>query len=130
MMSASRTSWKAVGLLLAVFVLGIALGGVGNHLWEAHVQASHHRGPVEELKRVLQLSPQQEKQFDAIISDDRTKFRALDAERHAEWDPKYDQVRAQGRASSRAILTPEQRAKFDAFLKHLDEEHQKQQQGH
>ncbi|MGH9675886.1 MAG: hypothetical protein ACRD36_02185 [Candidatus Acidiferrum sp.] len=145
-MSDSSVSRKAVGLVVAVFVLGIALGGVGTHLWDAHVLASQrHPSIVQQLKDELQLSPDQAKQVDAVLNDDRTKFHALDAERHtewdskyavldtqrhAEWDPKFDQVRQQGRNSIRAILTAEQLPKFEAFLKRLDEERQKQQQGH
>src|SRR6185437_6861538 len=128
-MSDSSGSGKAVGLVIVVFVLGIALGGVGTHFWDAHSLASRHLGILQQLKNDLQLSPDQAKQVDTIINDDWTKFRNLDSQRHAEWEPKYDQVRQQGRNSIRAILTPEQRPKFEAFLKHLDEERQKQQQG-
>lgn len=144
-MNDSSVSRKPVLLVAAVFVLGIALGGVGTHLWDARAIPSRHPGIVQQLREDLQLSPEQAKQVDAVLNDDRTKWRALDVQRHAEWDPKYavldtqrhaewdpkfDQVRQQGRNSIRAILTPEQRPKFEAFLKHLDEERQKQQQGH
>lgn len=144
-MNATSISRKAVGLVVLVFALGIALGGVGAHLWDAHVLASKHRPSIlQQLKDDLQLSPEQVKQVDAVLDDDHAKFRALDAQeraewhpkyaaldaqRHAEWDPKNDQVRQQGRNSIRALLTPEQRTKFEAFLKHLDEERQKQE-GH
>ncbi len=132
-----------MGLILVVFVLGIALGAVGVHVWDAHVNASQQRpNIVKQLKEELQLSSEQAKQVDAILSDDHAKYRALDAqvhaewgpqyaaldkERKAEWDPKYAQVQQQGRDSIRAILTPDQKVKFDAFLKHLDEERQKKQ---
>lgn len=113
-----------------VFILGIALGGVGAHLWDAHMRFNReHHSVVRELKRQLHLSPEQTKQFDAIISDDRTKFHGLDVQLHAEWDPKYDQVRHDGRQSIRAILTADQRAKFNSFIKKLDERRQKQE-GH
>lgn len=115
---------KAIILVIVLFVLGIALGSVGTHMWDAHVLASQHHSVVKALKAELQMTPAQEKQFDAIIKDDHSKFRALHKQRDAEWDPKYDQVRQQGRQNIRAILTPEQRAKFDAFLKRLDQEHQ------
>ncbi len=138
-------SWKAVGLVIVVFVLGIALGGVGIHEWDARVIASQQRPGIEkQLRDDLQLSPDQATKVDAIISEVHSKWHELDAQRHtewdpkyaplnkeshAEWDPKYDQVRQQGRDSIRAILTPEQKIKFEAFLKHLDQERQKQQ-GH
>jgi hypothetical protein len=146
-MSNSSVSWKAVGLVVVVFALGIALGGVGIHQWDARVVASQQQPDfVKQLKEQLQLSPDQASKVDAILNEDHAKFRALDAqrhaewdsryaaldkERHAEWDPKIDQVRRQGRDSIRAILTPEQKVKFEAFLKRIDEERQKQQQqGH
>lgn len=142
-MSDSRISRKAVTLVLILFVLGIALGAVGEHLWNAHVLAQDRMGPARQIRQELQLSDDQAKKFDAIISDQRTKFHdvntqmhsewdpkyhELDAQRHAEWDPKWDQVRQQGRDQIRAILTQEQRAKFDAFVQKLDEDRQKRQQ--
>ncbi len=142
-MSNTSTSWKAVGLVIVVFVVGIALGGVGTHEWDARVLASQqHPDFVKQLKTDLQLSPEQASKVDAILDEDHVKFQALDAQRHAEWDsryavlnkqrheewdPKYDQVRQQGRDSIRALLTPEQKTKFEAFLKRIDEERQKQQ---
>lgn len=145
-MSNSSVSWKAIGLAVVVFALGIALGCVGTHQWDARVLASQqHPDIVQRLKDDLQLSSDQASKVDAILNDDRTKFHALDSqrhaewdtkyavldkERHAEWDPKYDQVRQQGRDSIRAVLNPDQKVKFEAFLKRLDEERQKQQQGH
>ncbi len=142
-MSNTSTSWKAVGLVIVVFVLGIALGSVGAHQWDARVIASQQRPGIEkQLKDDLQLSPDQAAKVDAIIHDVHAKWHALDVQRHTEWDPKYaplnkqndaewdpkfDQVRQQGRNSIRAILTPEQKVKFEAFLKRIDEERQKQQ---
>jgi hypothetical protein len=140
----SSISWKALGLVLVVFGLGIALGAVGVHQWDARVIASQQPPDfVKQLKDQLQLSPEQASKVDAILNDDHAKFHALDAqrdaewgpryaaldkERHAEWDPKIDQVRQQGRDSIRAILTPEQKVKFEAFLKRIDEERQREQQ--
>ncbi|HKF53215.1 MAG TPA: Spy/CpxP family protein refolding chaperone [Candidatus Acidoferrales bacterium] len=133
-------------MVIVVFVLGIALGVVATHQWDARVIASQQRPRIEEqLKNDLQLSPDQATKVDAIIDNYRTQSRELDTQRHAEWDPKYaplnkashtewdpkyDQVRQQGRDSIRALLTPEQKVKFEAFLKRIDEERRKQQQGH
>lgn len=139
----SSISWKAFALVLVVFGLGIALGAVGAHQWDARVIASQQPPDfVKQLKEELQLSPDQASKVDAILNDDHTKFTALDAarqaewapkyavldkQRHAEWDPKMDQVRQQGRDSIRAILTPDQKVKFEAFLKRIDEERQRRQ---
>lgn len=140
-MSNTSTSWKAVALVIIVFVVGIALGAVGVHEWDARVQASQQRPNIEQqLRDDLQLSPDQATKVDAIINDVHAKWHALSVQRHAEWDPKYaplnkqndaewdpkfDQVRQQGRESIRALLTPDQKPKFEAFLKRIDEERQK-----
>ncbi|HEV2617066.1 MAG TPA: hypothetical protein VGU63_10700 [Candidatus Acidoferrales bacterium] len=131
-MTDSNVSRKAIGLVVVVFLLGIALGGVGTHLWDAHMLASQrHHSMVRELKEQLQLTPAQAAQYDALVSEARSKFHALDAQEHAEWYPKDDQVRQEWREKTRGILTADQKNTFDAFVKKLDEERQKEQhQGH
>lgn len=122
---------KAIGLVVVLFALGVSLGALSVHMWDAHVIADHaHHSVSRELKDQLQLSPDQTRQFDSIMTDWRAKFRALDEQRDSEWDPKYDQIRHQERDRIRVILTPDQKVKFEAFLKKIDEERQKQQQGH
>lgn len=118
---------KAILLVFILFVVGVALGAVGTHMWDAHVLANQtHHSLIKDLKAQLQMTPGQEKQFDAIIKQDRAQRHALTLQRNAEWDPKYAQVHRQARQNIRAILTPQQQAAFDTFLKRLDQERQKQ----
>ena len=129
-MTNSNVSRKAIGLVVIVFALGIVLGGVGTHLWDAHgLGSQRHHSMVKELKDQLQLTPAQAAQYDALVGAARSKFHALDAQEHAESYPKDDQVRQEWREKTRTILTAEQKRTFDAFVKKLDEERQKQQQG-
>lgn len=117
---------KAVGLVAGVFLLGIALGALGARLWDCHMRAAsarRHGHVVQELKAELQLTPDQGKQFDAIIADTQGKFHAL----YEQERPQWDQVREQGRVRIRAILTAEQRPKFDAFVRRLDEQRKKEE---
>ena len=117
---------KAVILVIILFVLGIALGAVGTHMWDAHVVAAQeHRSVIKDLKTELQMTPSQEQQFDIAIKQERSKFHELNAQERKEWDPKWDAVRQQGRESIRTILTPEQQAKFNAFVQKLDEQRRK-----
>jgi Spy/CpxP family protein refolding chaperone len=44
---------------------------------------------------------------------------------HDQTVPQYDAAREQARDELRAVLTPEQRQKFEAFLRRLDEERKK-----
>jgi hypothetical protein len=144
-------SWKAIGLLVVVFGVGLALGSAGMRQWQAHVLASQqHPDTVTQLKTDLQLTPDQVAKVEAILNDTHAKWHALDGQehaewdskyapldkqrselnqqRHSEWDPKFDQVRQQGRNNIRAILTPDQKVKFEEFLKRIDEHEQKMKQ--
>src|SRR6267154_1402803 len=92
-MSASRKAALWVG---AVFLLGAALGAVIGYSYEHHLvsaASSPLPEPARRAHRVEQLT-------------------------HAQ----IDQVRQKGRDQIRAILRPEQKPKFEEFLKNLDQE--------
>ena len=69
----------------------------------------------------LQLTPDQQQQLGAIVDDTKAKIRAA----YAPADAQRDQLRQQGRARIRAILTPEQLPKFEAFMARIDEQRKK-----
>ena len=124
---------KAALLVFAVFVLGIALGALGMHVASTQVFGSPRNGAnagkmhkdkaqiVAELTRELTLTAEQQAQFSAILDESRAKYKAINEQVR----PQYDQVREQGRDRIRAILTAEQRPKFEAFVQRLDEERKK-----
>ncbi len=125
-----RARRKAIVLVLVVFVLGIGLGALGAYVagrsvWSAPTEGASHRGKrahgVERLTRELNLSPDQQKQLGPILDDMQAKFRAL----HEQAAPQAEQVRQEGRARIRALLTPEQKLKFEDFLRRLDEQKKK-----
>jgi Spy/CpxP family protein refolding chaperone len=122
---------EAAILVMVVFVLGILLGGVGSHLWdervEGQVQAQNavqlnlkptRNERVNDLTQRLQLTPDQQKQVGAVFDDTVSKWQAL----YAPLDATHEQIRQQGRANIRAVLTPDQQVKFDDFLRQLDEQ--------
>jgi Spy/CpxP family protein refolding chaperone len=120
-MTNSKTKSEAGLLVLAVFVLGLLVGAVGNQLWGAHVWGSTrsgHAGPGHpppqgpSFSQRMGLSADQQKQLDAIFNDSHPQFQALDSQREA--------LHLQLRAKIRAILTPEQQAKFDEMVKDQD----------
>ena len=125
-MDANRGNRKAVLLVFILFVLGVALGSVGTYVVTAHVQAArphaslahNYAGTVALFTHGLSLSPDQEKQLEAIFNDMRGNYQAL----HQKLDPEYEQVRQQGRDRIRQILTPEQRPKFEDLLRQIDED--------
>jgi hypothetical protein len=130
-MDANQGSRKAVLLVFAVFVLGIALGGVGTYLVSARVHAARPQmglarnaaGVLARFTHELDLNPEQQTQVQGILNDMRTQYGAL----HEKLDPEYEQVRQHGRERIRQVLTEDQKPKFDNLLHHIDEERRQRQ---
>ncbi len=129
-MANNHTNSKAIVLLVVVFLLGIALGVLGTYVasgrvWGARVQDRGAHGQptraVERLTRELNLTPDQQDKLGKILADMQARFDAI----HQQMAPQFDQVRHQAREQIRAILTPEQRPKFEDFLRRIDEERRK-----
>jgi Spy/CpxP family protein refolding chaperone len=126
-MNDSSATRKAALWVGAVFLLGAALGGVLGYL-SAHRTASAANPPlseperrarrVEQLTRDLSLTPAQRQQLDAILIQRHADVKAI----RDQTDTQIDQVHQKGRQQIREILTPEQKPKFEEFLKRLDEE--------
>ena len=123
-MSATRKAALWVGV---VFLLGAALGGMVGYSYEHHLVSAAsaplaeperraHR--VEELTQALGLTSAQSQQIDAILLQRHTEVKSI----HDQTDAQIDQVRQKGREQIRAILTPEQKPKFEEFLKNLDQQ--------
>lgn len=126
-MSEKSASRKAALWVGVVFLLGAALGGVVGYSYEHHlVSAASTPQPeparraqrVEELTRTLGLTSAQSQQLDAILLERHTEVKTI----HDQMDAQFDQVRQKGRDQIRAILTPEQKPKFEEFLKNLDQQ--------
>ena len=129
-MDANQGNRKALLLVVAVFVLGIALGGVGTYVATTRVLAARPQTVVHSaastaamFTRDLNLSPEQQTQIEVILGDTRAHYAAI----HEKVDPEYEQVRQQGRDRIRQLLTPEQRPKFEELLRRMDEERKKRQ---
>jgi Spy/CpxP family protein refolding chaperone len=127
-MQNGKTRREAALLVVVVFVLGVLLGGVADHLFGSRVFGN----PVPQTKRdqiisqltlQLSLTTDQQKQLTTIVDDTRAQVRTL----FAPLEPQHDQIRQQGRERIRAILTPEQKPKFEEFLRQLDEQRRRDQ---
>jgi Spy/CpxP family protein refolding chaperone len=129
-MSEATPRQKAALWVGVVFLLGAALGGVLGYVF-AH--RSYAAGPpvltdqakkqqkVDRLTQELSLSSDQRQQLDVIITDIQAQYKAI----HKTTDPQIEVARQKGRERIRAILTPEQKPKFEAFLSRVDEERKK-----
>jgi Spy/CpxP family protein refolding chaperone len=118
---------KAALWVGAVFLLGAALGGILGYLF-AHRPVNAADPPlseperrahrVAELTKELSLTPQQAQELDSILLHWHGETKAI----HDQSDAQIEAIRVKGRNEVRAILTPEQKPKFEDFLKRFDEE--------
>jgi len=126
-MEHSKIKREATLLVLVVFVLGVFLGGLGNHVWGEVVWGRRSfRGYVRtkssgDLSQELQLSADQQKQINAIVDDINARIHAADAPA----DGQREQLRHQANERIRAILTPEQLPKFEALMQRTAEQRKK-----
>ena len=137
--AATQSRRTAVLLVIAVFVLGIALGvvgtylegyrvfaGIGHRTRPDHSPAAQLRGRqarVEQMTKDLSLTADQQQKLDAALAQMQTRYAGI----HEQSSAQMDQARKQGREEIRAILTPEQAAKFDETIRKMDEERKKAQ---
>src|SRR5260370_18679816 len=129
-MSVTRKAALWVGV---VFLLGAALGGMVGYTFAHHTalaapprmnDAARRAQKVQRLTQELDLSAEQQKQLDVIMASVQAQYKAI----HQTTEPQIDEARQKGREQIRAILTPEQKPKFEEFLKRLDEERKKNAQ--
>ena len=109
-----------------VFTLGLAAGAMGLRLYERSYGASAEgRGGrfdreryVSLLTRDVQLTSDQRKELDRILDDTRGEF----AEVRKTIAPQVSEIKERARGRIRAMLTPDQQPRFEAFLKAWDAE--------
>lgn len=129
-MSENSATRKAALWIGVVFLLGAALGGLTGYAFARHaVSAANAPLPeparraqrVEQLTRELSLTSAQAQEVDAILLQRHTDAKTI----HDQMEAQLDQVHQNGRNQIRAVLTAEQKPKFEEFLKHLDAEKKK-----
>lgn len=132
-MPAERTKSTALLLVIAVFVLGVAVGGLGMYAARGRVFGAPVAHPpaltpaartakrVKELTDQLGLNPDQASQLSGILTQMHDKYASI----HDQENTLREQESKQGRDQIRAILTPDQVTKFNDFLQKLDEERKK-----
>jgi Spy/CpxP family protein refolding chaperone len=126
----SHSNRKALALIVLVLVLGVAIGAVGHSLFDRRVLGARAQPPaflqprpnppraVARMTTELTLTPEQQKQIGDILGDMQRRYDAV----HDQMNPEFAQIREQGHDQIRQILTPEQRPKFEDFLKRVDQD--------
>lgn len=123
-MSDRPTSSKAIVLLVAVFVLGGLIGGLGTYM-TGHfrdARARHRSRVMDQLTRQLELTPDEQKQIREILTESRQRYRAIYDQSQQQARPQYEALRTDTRARIRKLLNATQQPKFDDFLRRLDAE--------
>src|ERR1700683_3468158 len=112
---------RAFALVIALFILGVALGASATYL----VLGRRMRAPTypgrptrvqveNQLTRSLDLTPQQKTQLETILDQAHVRFHALDEQ----VEPQYDGIRQDTRNQIRAILHPNQVKRFEDLAHH------------
>lgn len=125
-MNATSPNRRAVLWVVVIFVLGLALGGLSGY-YVSYRSFAAAPPPTDEAKRArrveqltneLNLTPAQRQRLDQIIMGLQAEYKAI----HDQSRPQIEQARQKARNEIRGVLTPEQKPKFEEFLKRLDEE--------
>lgn len=112
----SRTRLKIWLVVIGVFALGVVTGASLGSAYRLRAGdrgrhgERHDKDIFKRMSRDLNLTDEQAGQVRAILEETREEYRAL----RSECRPRYDAARQKGRERIRALLTPEQRQKFDA----------------
>jgi Spy/CpxP family protein refolding chaperone len=118
---------KAAVWVAVIFLLGAALGGMIGYGY-AHRSVAAANAPlpeparrahrVEQMTQELGLTSDQAKQLDAILMQWHAEVKTI----HEQSDAQIEQLRQDKRNQIRAILTSEQKPRFEEFLTKLDAE--------
>ena len=125
---------KALALISLVFVLGVAIGAVGHSVADRRVLGARTQAQapspaflqprpnppraVAHLTTELNLTTDQQKQIGEILADMQHRYDVV----HDQMNPEFEQIREQGHDQIRQVLTPEQRPKFEDFLRRVNED--------
>ena len=117
--------------LAIVFVLGMAIGATFGYSF-AHRSYASTTGPtmseserrakrVAEMTRDVGLTGEQSQKVEAIIAATHEEMKRL----REKTDADLEAARQHARAQMRELLTPEQKPKFEEFVRKMDEERKK-----
>jgi len=132
-MSETSVNRKAALWVGIVFLLGAALGGMLGYVFAHHTamaapaqitEAEKRAQKVQRLTQELNLAADQQRQLEAIMVSVQAQYKAI----RQSSEPQINEARQKGREQIRAILTPQQKPKFEEFLKRLDDERKRNAQ--
>jgi len=108
-----RSKNLAMMFLLGAVLVGGALGFTADRVWMKDASFNDPRASRALLYDRLELNAMQRAAWDSILDDRHRQFDSL----FKPIKPQMDSIRSRGRAQIRALLTPEQRERFEAILR-------------
>ena len=115
----NRSKTLAVGLLLATFVMGTAIGAVGTAAWGGRAERQRRPPPsgprpsyAEILQQELTLTPEQRDSVEAILARREQVMQQL----WQEIGPKFDSLRAQIRVDIGQVLDSAQSVQYQDMI--------------
>lgn len=108
-----KRPWKAVILLLVVFLAGALVGGVVCRMRPPMMPGRDANGMIKHMTEELDLSQVQQDSIKSILE----RWRPAMDSTWAEVRPRIETVRASIRSDIAAQLTAEQRTKYDEMMK-------------
>jgi len=125
-----KSKFSVVLLGLAIFLLGGVAGAVSHYIYREHVKpVSGGYGLkipdiVGYMARELSLDDQQKEQLRVIFTEGRKRMQALNQEFrplyenvNTQYWPRWEKIRDETDDQVRKTLRPDQKARFEAFLK-------------
>jgi len=128
-----ETRVKVQLAIVTVFLLGVAAGALGLTVYTRWTEGGRPSGwtgkfdrerYVKQMTEAVGLKQEQMGALHAILDETREEFLAL----RSRLRPEFDEVRQRARQQIRKILTPEQQAHFEAFLKRWEEQRRAEEQ--
>jgi Spy/CpxP family protein refolding chaperone len=115
--------WLAIVFLLGAGI-GVAFGYAFAHKSYAAVMGPTMNEPERRAKRVAEMSreigltPEQSQKLDATILSAHEEMKSV----REKSDADVEAIRQKARVQMREFLTPEQKPKFEVFIRKMDEE--------
>ncbi len=109
---------KAAALVVLIFLLGVAFGAVGvlagRQVFGAGSRSKNaEQGQLTQLMGQLNLTPDQQQQFQKTLAETRERYEQL----RREMEPQLQNIREKSRDRIRQILTAEQKTEFEKYLR-------------
>ena len=125
----NRQKWQAIGILSSVFALGAIAGVSTLAAWHGEFRRDveqlgfgpHGARPMMALMRRLNLSVQQREAIGAIVAKHAPARRAIMQQMTEKCGQELEREKSAQDSEIRAVLNPEQRARFDELSKRQHE---------